>query len=202
MDNLPWLCTVDKLEPEMGTLIGPIPILFFDCDTAILKRRDVEFSITAEHELLFRAEQVILVRDDSVKVELVTNVGDTALLTILQAKGMEFDDVILWDFFSITPDRAGWRSLQNCFDESSPSIFDASAHAPLCSELKHLSIANTRARVRFLLIERSGDTVHRFIRLMNRKSRPALFEVTSAGAKDFDDKIKALQPRRSDDPHR
>lgn len=194
---------VDKLEPEVGTLIGPIPILFLDCDTAILKRRDVEFSITAEHELLFGAEQVILVRDDSVKVELVTDIGDTALiLTILQAKGMEFDDVILWDFFSTTPDRAGWRSLQSCVDESSPSFFDASAHAALCSELKHLYVAITRARVRFLLIERSGDTVHPFVRLMNRKSRSALLEVTSASAKDFDDKVKALQPRRSDDPHR
>ena len=195
--------SVDKLEPEVGTLIGPIPVLFLDCGTAILKRRDVESDVTVEHELLFGAEQVILVRDDSVKAELVKGIGDTALiLTVLQAKGMEFDDVILWDFFSTTPDRAGWRSLQSCVDDGSPSLFDASTHASLCSELKHLYVAITRARVRFLLVERSGDTVHPFVRLMNRKSTSALLEVTSAGAKDFDDKVKALQPRRSDDPHR
>ena len=33
------------------------------------------------------------------------------ILTILESKGMEFDDVILWNFFSDCPDPAGVRSL-------------------------------------------------------------------------------------------
>lgn len=194
--------TVDKLEPEVGTLIGPVPILFLECDTSILINRDTEDTSLPQHELLFGAEQVILVRDDSMKAELVDKIGEVALvLTILQAKGMEFDDVILWDFLSTTPDRAGWRSLQDSVGDE-PSAFDAAKHSTLCSELKHLYVAITRARVRFLMIESSGDAAGPFTKLMTQKSPLALLEVTCVGAADFDEKVKALQPRRSDDPHR
>ena len=40
-------------------------------------------------------------RDEDAKARLQAEIGDLALvLTILQSKGMEFDDVILWDFFT------------------------------------------------------------------------------------------------------
>lgn len=192
--------TVDKLEPEVGTLIGPAPILFQACDASILTQCRREGS--PDNELLFGAEQVIITRDENGKADLVQMIGHTALiLTILQAKGMEFDDVILWNFLSTTPDAVGWRNLQNSMREGS-SNFDTVKHAGLCSELKHLYVAITRSRVRFLVIECSEEASQPFIRLMNKISASKVIEVTSPACDDFSDKIKALEPRRSDDPHR
>lgn len=193
---------VDNLGPEVGSLAGPVPVLFLGCDASVLLHNDSEDSSSPVHELLFGAEQVILTRDEDGKAGLVQKIGETALvLTILQAKGMEFDDVILWDFFSSTPDPAGWRSLQHSSHEDS-STFDVVKHAAICSELKHLYVANTRARVRFLIIEGSERAPQPFIQLMTTKTAVALLEVTSATSANFNEKVKALQPRRSDDPHR
>lgn len=192
--------TVDKLEPEVGTLIGPAPILFQACDASILRQCGSEGS--PDNELLFGAEQVIITRDENGKADLIQTIGHTALiLTILQAKGMEFDDVILWNFLSTTPDAVGWRNLQNSMREES-SNFDTVKHTGLCSELKHLYVAITRARVRFLMIESSEEASQSFIRLMNKTSSSKVLEVTSPAHDDFNNKIKALEPRRSDDPHR
>ena len=91
---------VDKLNLEIDTLIKSTSILFFNCDASILTRRNVETSISFEHELLFDVEQVVLVRDDIMKVELLKQIEKIALiLIILQVKSMKFDDVILWNFF-------------------------------------------------------------------------------------------------------
>ena len=194
--------TIDKLEPEVGTLVGPAPILFLGCDASNLIGRAGGGSASPELELAFGAEQVIVTRDDDVKEKLMNDLGDAALvLTILQAKGMEFDDVILCDFFSTTPDLVGWRSLCNSEKEGSLT-FDSVKHAALCSELKHLYVAITRSRVRFLMIERLKEAAQPFVELMTKKSAPRLIEVTSAASEDFGDKTKELQPRSSSDPQR
>lgn len=194
--------TVDKLGPEVGSLVGPTPTLFVGCDATTLIRPAAEDDIQPEHELLFGAEQVIITRDEDSKMYLLEQIGEAALvLTILQSKGMEFDDVILWDFFTSTPDPAGWRSLQNCKLETYPA-FNPEKHAGLCSELKHLYVAITRARIRFLMVERSDEATQPFVNLMNQDSALARLEVTSMASADFQSKIKALQPRRSDDPNR
>ena len=194
--------TVDKLEPEVGTMVGPAPILFQNCDSSILMRQERETTATIEIELLFGAEQVIIARDDNSKADLAKQVGEVALiLTVLQSKGMEFDDVIIWNFFSNTPDAVGWRSLSDFIHGKIP-FFNTAKHAVLCSELKNLYVAITRARVRVLFIETTEDAAEPFVKLVNKDSALALLEVTSANAADFDEKIKSLQPRRSDDPHR
>ena len=194
--------TVDKLEPEVGTMIGPAPILFHDCYSSILMHHSNDASTAPQHELLFGAEQVVIARDDISKADLAKQVGETVLiLTILQAKGMEFDDVILWNFFTTTPDAVGWRSLCD-FMDGKLSFYDTAKHAVLCSELKNLYVAITRARVRVLFVENSGDAAHLFVKLVNKDSALALIEVTSPGSSDFEEKVKSLQPRKSDDPHR
>lgn len=49
----------------------------------------------------FGDERVIIVRDKQTQRELQGKVGSFALvLTILQSKGMEFEDVFLYDFFT------------------------------------------------------------------------------------------------------
>ena len=194
--------TVDKLDPEVGTLIGPTPILFLGCDATILIPQEHEAATSPEYELAFGAEQVIITRDDLGKDNVIESIGETALvLTILQAKGMEFDDVILWNFFSTTPDPSGWRSLQQCMNQDFLG-FNAAKHATLCSELKNLYVAITRARVRFLMLECSNETAEPFVKLINQHAPLPLLEVTSVDAPGFSDKIKELQPRKTNDPHR
>lgn len=193
--------TVDKSEPEIGTLVGPIPDLFLGCDASILMNRVSEDS-ASPHEVLFGAEQVVLTRDEEDKAKLIHIIGETALvLTILQAKGMEFEDVVLFNFFRSTPDPVGWRSIQrSTMDES--STFNAVKHVALCSELKHLYVAITRARIRFVMLEESEDDAQPFIDLMTLRSALPLIQVTSTASASFAKKIQVLQPRNSSDPHR
>jgi ATP-dependent exoDNAse (exonuclease V) beta subunit len=76
----------------------------------------------------FGAEQVILVRDEEAKAALQDEIGDAALvLTILQSKGMEFDDVLLYDFFTKCSCPSSIRCLGLLADEHS-GIFDAKKH--------------------------------------------------------------------------
>lgn len=79
----------------------------------------------SERSADFGAEQVILVRDEKTKKQLQAQIGSVALvLTILQSKGMEFDDVILWNFFSESPNPPGIRSL-NALVRDDTTTFDA-----------------------------------------------------------------------------
>lgn len=68
---------------------------------------------------------MILVRDAKAKTILQDQIGNIALvLTILQAKGMEFDDVILWDFFTGSPNLGAVRNL-NALAKDEQNAFDA-----------------------------------------------------------------------------
>ena len=68
---------------------------------------------------------MILVRDAKAKTILENQIGNVALvLTILQAKGMEFDDVVLWNFFSESPILGGVRSLNELLKDERDA-FDA-----------------------------------------------------------------------------
>jgi superfamily I DNA/RNA helicase len=52
----------------------------------------------------FGSHRAILVRDEQSRNEIKTKVENPELiLTILESKGMEFEDVFLYDFFSTTP---------------------------------------------------------------------------------------------------
>ena len=98
------------------------------CEPSVLISSNVgqgNASGTAE----FGAEQVILVHDDAAKAKLQAEVGDIALiLTILQSKGMEFDDVVLWNFFTDCPYPAGLRSLDTLGGKEATTTFDARKH--------------------------------------------------------------------------
>lgn len=77
----------------------------------------------------FGAEQVILVRDDASKTKLQKKIGEMALvLTILESKGMEFDDVLVYDFFSGSSLRSGYRCLR-LLARGNRNLFDSQKHA-------------------------------------------------------------------------
>ncbi|OCL09185.1 hypothetical protein AOQ84DRAFT_221144 [Glonium stellatum] len=204
MDML-WNETVDKLEPEVGQLCGPKPILFVGCDSQVLVTKNVGLVKLSERIADFGAEQVILVRDEDAKTRLQAEIGDVALvLTILQSKGMEFDDVILWDFFTGCRCPASVRCL-GALVKGAAGDFDAKKHAALCSDLKHLYVAITRARIQLSIIESSESAVAPVVKLLTQDLPEPLVEVTGPhhpNVSIFADKLKALRPGTSIDRRR
>ncbi|XP_058009792.1 uncharacterized protein LOC110664185 isoform X3 [Hevea brasiliensis] len=151
---------VDILSPETSLIFGEAPIW--------LEARNDENAIVnifgkngngQTNFVGFGAEQVILVRDDSARKEVYNYVGKQALvLTIMECKGLEFQDVLLYNFFGSSPLKNKWRVIyeymkeQNLLDESFPT-FNPAKHIVLCSELKQLYVAITRTRQRLWICE-------------------------------------------------
>lgn len=191
--------TVDKLQPEIGNLSGPKPVLLIGCDTSILRSSGVSSGEHSQRNADFGAEQVILVRDAASKTDLQDQIGDVALIfTILESKGMEFDDVILWDFFTRCPDQVGVRSLTTLNER--PTDFNSRKHSGMCSELKHLYVAVTRARIQLFIVETSEDTAVSVKRLLADDASGALVEVTRPNSPDFSVRVEMMRPSTSVDP--
>lgn len=71
-------------------------------------------------------QQVIIVRDQQIQEQLQTKLGDGSLVfTILQSKGMEYDDVFLFDFFSSSPCLQSFKSLQELLPAGSNPLYGA-----------------------------------------------------------------------------
>ncbi|KAH9658796.1 UvrD-like helicase ATP-binding domain-containing protein [Citrus sinensis] len=156
--------SVDILKPETSLIYGEPPVLLEsrDDENAVIKI----FGNSGDaggNMVGFGAEQVILVRDDCVRKEISNYVGKQALvLTILESKGLEFQDVLLYDFFGSSPIKNQWRVVyeymkeQALFDSTLPGSFPSfneAKHNLLCSELKQLYVAITRTRQRLWIWE-------------------------------------------------
>ncbi len=193
--------TVDKLQPETGNVNGPKPVLFVGVDYKILLFDHVDNNHLTGGTAEFGAEQVILVRDTNTKSSLQGQIGDTALvLTVPESKGMEFDDVILWDFFTGCSDQAGVRSLNALKNE--PAKFDPRIHAGMCSELKHLYVAITRARVHLYIMESSESTAASVQKFLSQDASETLVEVTGPHHGDFQNRLDTLRAEISMDPQK
>ena len=191
--------TVDKLEPEIGNLNGPKPVLFRGVESNILLSNDIGHVTLSAGTGDFGAEQVILVRDSRTKEHLQNKIGVSALvLTILESKGMEFDDVLLWNFFTDCPDQLGLRRLESLVKET--ASFDTGRHSGMCSELKHLYVAITRARVGLFIMETSEATAATVLRVLDEDTPTPLIDVTSPTHKDFRMRLEMLRPGTSLDP--
>ncbi|XP_027077644.2 uncharacterized protein [Coffea arabica] len=160
--------SVDILKPETSLIYGEAPVLLEPGseENAIVTIFGNNAS-TAGKIVGFGAEQVILVRDDSAREEVSNHVGNHALvLTIVECKGLEFQDVLLYNFFGSSPLRNQWRVvyefmntkdlLDSCLPRSFPS-FNHARHSILCSELKQLYVAITRTRQRLWICENKEE---------------------------------------------
>ena len=82
--------SIDRLKPECGFFHGPRPGLLPDTDVhefLQLLRKD-------NPDIEFGAAQVVLVRDDAARERLPPMLKNSALvMTVAEAKGLEFDDV-------------------------------------------------------------------------------------------------------------
>ncbi|PRQ41353.1 putative hydrolase [Rosa chinensis] len=156
--------SIDVLKPESSLIYGEAPVLLEsgENENAIIKIFGNTGNIVG-----FGAEQVILVRDDSARNEISKLVGKHALvLTIVECKGLEFQDVLLYNFFGSSPSRNQWRVIYDYMNELDlldhtlprgfPS-FNVAKHNILCSELKQLYVAVTRTRQRLWICENFED---------------------------------------------
>ncbi|CAH9131432.1 unnamed protein product [Cuscuta epithymum] len=160
--------SIDALAPETSLIYGEAPVLLRQGsnENAIVTIFGNSGGISGKM-VGFGAEQVILVRDESAKQEVSDLVGKQALiLTIVECKGLEFQDVLLYNFFGTSPLRNQWRVvyefmklrnlLDSRFSQSFPCFTEA-RHTILCSELKQLYVAVTRTRQRLWICERVDE---------------------------------------------
>ncbi|KAG9044657.1 hypothetical protein FS837_007754 [Tulasnella sp. UAMH 9824] len=113
----------------------------------------------AQDHLILEVASVIIVRNEIAAQELQENlqgVDGTPVvpLTLYDSKGLEYDDVLLYDFFHDSPATAtDWRAMHHAELRERP--FDERRHAILRTELKALYVGLTRARARVWFWDRS-----------------------------------------------
>ncbi|KAG8738664.1 hypothetical protein FRC10_006611 [Ceratobasidium sp. 414] len=147
--------SIDKMPTETAIIDGPPPILFTD------SRDDLSFfeGFVLGSETGFGAQQAILVRSDAVAEELDSQLdGLCPVLTIAESKGLEFDDVMIYNFFNHSSASHGdWQYVSGL--PTYGRFYEPRAAPPvLCIELKMLYVAITRARKRCWIWD-SGKTL-------------------------------------------
>ncbi|XP_072047467.1 TPR and ankyrin repeat-containing protein 1-like [Amphiura filiformis] len=105
----------DRLHRDQGLFDGPSPVLLESCsfnDLALQLRGKNKTS-----EIEFGAHQVILVAKEEAKESLPAELKFGLVLTIFEAKGLEFDDVLLYNFFKDSLADKEWRVVTEYLDE-------------------------------------------------------------------------------------
>jgi len=91
--------SIDHLPDDEGMFPGPVPVFMDSC-----KEEDLSLLLSTNKRecsaIEFGAHQVILVQSKEAKDKLPQILKGAIVLTIFEAKGLEFDDVLLYNFFS------------------------------------------------------------------------------------------------------
>ncbi|RUS29895.1 AAA domain-containing protein [Jimgerdemannia flammicorona] len=148
---------VDKLPREKSLIPGRKPLFLEDTtmDEVLIHlfgMGKVRNEFDAEQTII-----VIIVRDEIIKEEIALLVQEhnALVLTVYEAKGLEFENVLCYDFFADSPFEK-WRVLWQ------PDLVDEK-HQILCSELKALYVVITRCTKKLWFFDRE-----------RKKSQPAL----------------------------
>ena len=163
--------TIDKLKKDRGMYKGPTPV--------ILETKMNDFLLhlvgneNTTRSLEFGAHQVIIVRSQEAKDQLPKELKQCLVMTVHEVKGLEFEDVFIYNYFTDSPENTNWSAItayqqekEQQVDEDEQSIattfetlqknqkqqrilsFNAERDRILCSELKMLYMVVTRARQR------------------------------------------------------
>nr|XP_056713031.1 TPR and ankyrin repeat-containing protein 1 [Euleptes europaea] len=168
----------DRLPRDLGLFDGPKPTVLESCsvsDLAILLRGNKRKTQPIE----FGAHQVILVANDAAKERIPEELSLALVLTIYEAKGLEFDDVLLYNFFTDSEAYKEWKIVSyfnpSChFSEENkliieiplekdtehqgkPQVLNTEMYKMLNGELKQLYTAITRARVNLWIFDENCD---------------------------------------------
>ncbi|KAI0757655.1 hypothetical protein C8Q80DRAFT_1341060 [Daedaleopsis nitida] len=151
-----WPNSIDRLDPERGWRRGPKPAFFGGYqDTGATF---IDYKYTPDTKLTLGSEQCIIVRDENAKETLLARGITSALvLTVYQSKGLEFNDVLLYNMFGDSEvSHTQWRAI--CKLHTDDSLIDNGAgdrHRGVCRELKLAYVALTRARNRVWIVDDS-----------------------------------------------
>jgi hypothetical protein len=153
-----------NLPRDEGRLVGPKPVLIESAsatDLAAIARGSKRRTSALE----FGAHQVVIVQSEEAKESLPEELKTGLCMTTFETKGLEFDDILLYNFFRDSKASSeDWRAVSGLFEQlleegrvkarqmpgdyrpPRPIPFQMEAHRILCSELKYLYTAVTRAR--------------------------------------------------------
>ncbi|KAJ1301849.1 hypothetical protein OPQ81_009076 [Rhizoctonia solani] len=97
----------------------------------------------------FGAQQAIIVRSESLVEELSSRLAELCpILSVTDCKGLEFDDVLLYNFFSSSDNPDAWDFVHGVPLKAYRNNRNSTPPSSLCGELKLLYVAITRARKR------------------------------------------------------
>ncbi|KAG8682138.1 hypothetical protein FRC08_015164, partial [Ceratobasidium sp. 394] len=95
------------------------------------------------------AQQAILVRSEELAEQLSSRISEFCpILTISNSKGLEFDDILLYNFFAESESPSAWEFVHGISAKAHRNARDSVPPLSLCNELKLLYVAMTRARQR------------------------------------------------------
>ncbi|KAG2070722.1 hypothetical protein BDR04DRAFT_1076592 [Suillus decipiens] len=156
-----WPNAIDHLQPEKGMVDGVKPVFFTDVDNDNHCKRFLVGESDSNSEL--GARQCILVRNEAAVKKLREHVGDIGMImTLYDSKGLEFDDVLLYNFFGdSTIDASRWQVVLNGVQYQGyvPDFYrDTTRYAGICSELKLLYVGITRARKNVWIFDTSDKS--------------------------------------------
>ncbi|NXE98771.1 TRNK1 protein, partial [Menura novaehollandiae] len=167
----------DRLPQDIGLFDGPKPTVLESCsvsDLAILLRGNKRKTQPIE----FGAHQVVLVANETAKEKIPEELSLALVLTIYEAKGLEFDDVLLYNFFTDSEASKEWKiissyspesdmqvgsnlliemPLENATGMKERTLFNIEMYKMLNGELKQLYTAITRARVNLWIFDEDRD---------------------------------------------
>ncbi|KIM51664.1 hypothetical protein SCLCIDRAFT_33253 [Scleroderma citrinum Foug A] len=155
-----WPYTIDTLQSEHGLISGSEPVFFTGWDDQIFPFKQLFSGFKEKHGEL-GAHQCLLVRDDAARTRFKEEVGvKGVILTLQECKGLEFDDVFLYEFFKDSiANHSQWRLiLQACGDRALPvnsPVECEGRYAILCTELKNLYVGITRAKKNLYILDSS-----------------------------------------------
>ncbi|KAF9067282.1 hypothetical protein BDP27DRAFT_1328979 [Rhodocollybia butyracea] len=159
-----WKDSIDRLSPEKGVVAGLKPLFFVNSDEGNESGSSLDQFVFGDsgNRIEFGAQQCILVRDEAAREEIKAKLGDVGLImTIYESKGLEFNDVLLYNFFEDSPaSLQQWRVILCALsDRSAVSAPDFERnkqnYTSICTELKFLYVAITRARENVWIIDSS-----------------------------------------------
>ncbi|KAL4069231.1 hypothetical protein J3A83DRAFT_4536273 [Scleroderma citrinum] len=155
-----WPDTIDILQSEHGLIGGPRPVFFTGWDDQSFPFKQF-FSGLKEKQGELGANQCLLVRDDAARTQFKKEIGVKGIiLTLQESKGLEFDDVFLYNFFKDSAaNHSQWRLvLRACGDQADTVeslVGYEGRYAVLCTELKNLYVGITRAKMNLYLLDNS-----------------------------------------------
>lgn len=157
--------SVDKLDPDKGLFDGPYPIYINQHDKTKLLS-SFQYNNRKDNMIVssFGANRVLLVRNSESHDKMPEDLKSNLVMTIGQCKGLEFESVILYNFFTDSEYQKEWNIISKMISEEDkeiiktiPLCFDEKIHIVLINELKEFYTAITRARSTLYFFEENSN---------------------------------------------